>query len=105
MRILNTFYVTNALYGNGLQEDTSGLKEDVMTYLEFTGEDKSRGVADSSKFWQVDQQSKTLIIVFGKIGTNGQTTHKEYATEADAKKEMDKLIQSKTKKGYVEKKK
>lgn len=76
-----------------------------MTYLEFVGEDKSRGVAESSKFWQVTQDGKKLTIVFGKIGTNGQTTEKSFDTENEATVEMEKLIKSKVKKGYQEVKK
>lgn len=76
-----------------------------MTYLEFVGEDKSRGVAESSKFWQVTQDGKKLTIVFGKIGTNGQTTEKSFDTENEATVEMEKLIKSKMKKGYQEVKK
>lgn len=76
-----------------------------MTYLEFVGEDKVRGVAESSKFWQISQDGKKLTIVFGKIGTNGQTTEKSFDTADEAKAEMDKLIKSKIKKGYTEVKK
>ena len=74
-----------------------------MTYLEFVGEDTARGVAESSKFWQVTQDGKKLTIVFGKIGTNGQTTEKSFSDSEEATKEMEKLIKSKLKKGYVEK--
>jgi predicted DNA-binding WGR domain protein len=73
-----------------------------MTYLEFTGEDKTRGVAESSKFWQVTREGEKLIIVFGKIGTNGQTTEKSFSTAEEASSEMEKLIKSKLKKGYKE---
>ena len=34
------------------------VKGEEMTYLEFVGEDKSSGVAESSKFWQVTQEGK-----------------------------------------------
>jgi predicted DNA-binding WGR domain protein len=74
-----------------------------MTYLEFVGEDKTRGVAESSKFWQVTQEGSKLTIVFGKIGTNGQTTEKSFSSSEEAKIEMDNLIKSKLKKGYQEK--
>ena len=76
-----------------------------MTYLEFVGEDKTRGVAESSKFWQVAQDGKKLTIIFGKIGTNGQTTEKTFASDDEAAAEMDKLVKSKIKKGYKEVKK
>jgi predicted DNA-binding WGR domain protein len=76
-----------------------------MTYLEFIGEDKDRGVAESSKFWMVTQEGKDLTIVFGKIGTNGQTTNKSFSTSEEATVEMEKLVKSKIKKGYKEVKK
>lgn len=76
-----------------------------MTYLEFVGEDKDRGVAESSKFWMVTQEGKDLTIVFGKIGTNGQTTKKSFSTSEEATLEMEKLVKSKIKKGYKEVKK
>jgi predicted DNA-binding WGR domain protein len=76
-----------------------------MTYLEFVGEDKDRGVAESSKFWMVTQEGKNLTIVFGKIGTNGQNTQKSFSTVEEATLEMEKLIKSKIKKGYKEVKK
>lgn len=76
-----------------------------MTYLEFEGEDKARGVAESSKFWQVTQNGKNLTIIFGKIGTNGQTTEKSFGSIDEAIAEMEKLIKSKIKKGYKEVKK
>jgi predicted DNA-binding WGR domain protein len=76
-----------------------------MTYLKFVGEDKVRGVAESSKFWQVTQNGKNLTIIFGKIGTNGQTTEKSFGSAEEANAEMEKLIKSKMKKGYKEVKK
>lgn len=76
-----------------------------MTYLEFVGEDKVRGVAESAKFWQVTQNGKNLTIIFGKIGTNGQTTEKSFSSAEEASAEMEKLIKSKMKKGYKEVKK
>jgi len=39
---------------------------------------------------------------YGKIGTPGQQTLKEFGDAAAAKKEYDKLVHEKTKKGYVE---
>jgi len=76
-----------------------------MTYLEFVGEDKSRGVTDSAKFWEVTQAGEKLTIVFGKIGTKGQTTEKLFESHQEAAIEMEKLVKSKIKKGYKEGKK
>ncbi|MCX8601018.1 MULTISPECIES: DUF6138 family protein [unclassified Gilliamella] len=57
----------------------------------------------SNKFWYITQQNESLTIVFGKIGTKGQTQVKTFSSPADAEKEANKLIKSKIKKGYEEK--
>ena len=57
----------------------------------------------SNKFWYITQQNESLTIVFGKIGTKGQTQVKTFSSPADAEKEANKLIRSKIKKGYEEK--
>ncbi|MEO8698569.1 MAG: WGR domain-containing protein [Kofleriaceae bacterium] len=54
----------------------------------------------SNKFWQIDLSGKSFTTTYGKIGTNGQTTIKTFKADADAKKEYDKLIAEKVKKGY-----
>jgi len=54
----------------------------------------------SNKFWQIDLSGKSFTTTYGKIGTDGQKTIKSWKTEAEAKKEYDKLIAEKTKKGY-----
>jgi|GEM_PF-3427084 len=56
----------------------------------------------SSKFWSIDLKGSEFTIIFGKVGTNGQSQTKQFADEATCKKEAEKLILSKTKKGYVE---
>lgn len=56
----------------------------------------------SNKFWQVNQKGASLEIQWGKIGTNGQSQTKDFATDGQAKSEADKLIAEKKKKGYVE---
>ena len=56
----------------------------------------------SNKFWEVAVKGKTLHVTFGKIGTNGQSKPKDFATPEKAKAEMKKLIKEKTSKGYVE---
>jgi predicted DNA-binding WGR domain protein len=74
-----------------------------VRYFEFVGEDAGRGVADSAKFWEVSVDETDLTIRFGKLGANGQTKVKAFASASDAQAEADKLIASKVKKGYVEK--
>ena len=56
----------------------------------------------SSKFWRARVEGKTLYVNYGKIGSNGQTQVKELASPEAAKKEYDKLVAEKRKKGYVD---
>lgn len=56
----------------------------------------------SSKFWEIELHGSSYTVRFGKIGTQGQTQVKDFATDAVAKKEYDKLVDEKTKKGYIE---
>jgi predicted DNA-binding WGR domain protein len=54
----------------------------------------------SNKFWEINLSGKSFTTTYGKIGTSGQTTIKTWKDNAEAKKEYDKLIAEKTKKGY-----
>ncbi len=54
----------------------------------------------SNKFWEVKLEGNAVITTYGRIGTDGQSTMKEYDSEEQAQKEYDKLIASKVKKGY-----
>ncbi len=56
------------------------------------------------KFWAIrlDEDGQSFTVKFGKIGTEGQEKEKSFGDPATAKKEYDKLIAEKTKKGYVE---
>ena len=58
--------------------------------------------AKSSKFWEVWVENTSLSIRFGKIGTNGQTTLKEFPDAEAAEQARDKAIAEKIRKGYVE---
>ena len=55
----------------------------------------------SSKFWEIALSEKSFTVQYGKIGTKGQSQTKTFTSEALAKKEYDKLISEKTKKGYA----
>jgi predicted DNA-binding WGR domain protein len=57
----------------------------------------------SSKFWEIELDGASFTTRYGKIGTDGQTSLKEWDDDAKAKKEYDKLVAEKTKKGYIEK--
>jgi predicted DNA-binding WGR domain protein len=55
----------------------------------------------SSKFWEIELHGKSFTTTYGKIGADGQSTTKEWKDEAQARKEYDKLVAEKTKKGYT----
>lgn len=57
----------------------------------------------SSKFWEVRIEGALLTTRYGRIGTSGQTSTKSFASDGLARKEHDKLVAEKCKKGYVEK--
>lgn len=55
----------------------------------------------SSKFWEVEVRGAGVWVRFGKLGTNGQEKLKDHGTADAAKREAEKLVAEKTKKGYV----
>lgn len=56
----------------------------------------------SSKFWEVSLEGSSVTVRFGRIGTQGQSRTKDFADDASARKEHDKLVKEKTGKGYGE---
>ena len=58
--------------------------------------------AKSDKFWDIDFEGTTQTVVYGKTGTAGRETVKEFATAEECTKESEKLIAQKLKKGYTE---
>ena len=58
------------------------------------------GVSD--KFWNIEYEGNAQKIVFGKTGTKGRETIKEFADENECIQESEKLISQKIKKGYTE---
>ncbi len=55
----------------------------------------------SNKFWEITQEGVTVTVRWGKVGTAGQSTTKTFGSAAEAKKEHDKLVGEKTRKGYL----
>ncbi len=53
------------------------------------------------KFWRITKNGTKITTYYGKIGTLGQMTTKDYGSKVD--KKFDSLVKSKKKKGYVEK--
>lgn len=54
----------------------------------------------SNKFWDINLTDKSFTTTYGKIGSNGQTTIKTFKSSDEAKREYEKLIAEKVKKGY-----
>ncbi len=56
----------------------------------------------TQKFWSIERSSATRIVNFGRIGTNGQTKTKTFASAAEAKASADKLVAQKLRKGSTD---
>jgi DNA ligase-1 len=56
----------------------------------------------SSKFWEIAADGTSVSVRYGRIGAAGQTQTKTFPDAAAAQKHHDKLVEEKTKKGYVE---
>jgi predicted DNA-binding WGR domain protein len=56
----------------------------------------------SNKFWTIELCGNAHTTTHGRIGTTGKETRKEFATDELAKRDFDKLVASKIKKGYSE---
>ena len=54
----------------------------------------------ASKFWEVSVDGAKLTVRYGRIGTQGQTKDKDFASSDAATKEKNKLVKEKTGKGY-----
>ena len=64
-------------------------------YFEFVG-------GSSAKFWEVALRGNDVTVRFGRIGTDGKTQVKTLADADAATRHAEKLIASKTAKGYLE---
>jgi uncharacterized protein (TIGR02996 family) len=56
----------------------------------------------SAKFWNIELKGNAFTVIYGRLGTTGQTQSKTFADAAKAQTAHDKLIAEKTGKGYVE---
>ncbi len=73
-------------------------------YLEFVGTDAQRNTADSKKFWEVEVVGKKAFSRYGRIGSKGTKTVKEFPDKAAALAFAEKALAEKIKKGYSRKK-
>lgn len=58
--------------------------------------------AKSQKFWSIDVEGTEFTVEYGRLGTEGQKSKKEFDSVEKCEKEANKLIAEKTKKGYLE---
>lgn len=54
----------------------------------------------SNKFWEIVRDGSSFTTIYGRVGSAGSATTKEFATEAECAAAAEKLISEKTKKGY-----
>lgn len=73
-------------------------------YLEFVGADAQRNTNDSKKFWEIEVVGKKVFSRYGRIGSQGTKTVKEFPDKAAALAFAEKSLAEKTKKGYSKKK-
>jgi predicted DNA-binding WGR domain protein len=64
-------------------------------YFEYRG-------GTSHKFWEVSRSGAALTTRYGRIGGQGQRTTKRFKSEELARREHEKLVAEKVRKGYVE---
>jgi predicted DNA-binding WGR domain protein len=57
----------------------------------------------SCKFWRASLDDCELSISWGRVGSSGQSMLKQFDTPERARREMEKLIDEKRRKGYVDK--
>jgi predicted DNA-binding WGR domain protein len=56
----------------------------------------------SAKFWATAVEGSTFIVVFGRLGTEGQRKEKPFPTAEAARREMEKKVAEKLREGYKE---
>jgi predicted DNA-binding WGR domain protein len=87
-----------------LQIESRTKGENLKEYLEFVGADAQRNTADSKKFWEVEVVGKKAFSRYGRIGSKGTKTVKEFPDKAAALAFAEKALAEKIKKGYSKKK-
>jgi predicted DNA-binding WGR domain protein len=56
----------------------------------------------SAKFWMAEVQGNTFIVVYGRLGTEGQRKEKEFSDEEGARREYERKVAEKLREGYHE---
>ena len=58
--------------------------------------------AKSNKFWRARTEGGTMYVNYGRVGSDGQTSVKEFGSDSAALAALDKQAASKRKKGYAD---
>lgn len=58
--------------------------------------------SSSNKFWNIELSGDSHTVTYGRSGTDGQTKTKTFPDQEAARKDFDKLIAAKMRKGYVD---
>jgi len=56
----------------------------------------------SAKFWMADVQGHTFIVVYGRLGTEGQRKEKDFPDADGARREYERKVAEKLREGYQE---
>ncbi len=54
----------------------------------------------SSKFWEIEVTGESYQVRYGRIGSDGQTSTKQFDSAAEAREAADRITESKIRKGY-----
>jgi predicted DNA-binding WGR domain protein len=79
------------------------VKGNEMPYFELIGDDPKLQSGHTAKYWEITLVGKKVIVRYGKIGTDGQLSPKEFESKEEAEAFVAKKIKEKTKEGYIEK--
>ena len=74
---------------------TPAPKSTAVRHFEYVG-------GSSRKFWEISISGNSSTVRFGRLGTAGQSQTKSFTDESSAKREAEKLIAEKLRKGYTE---
>lgn len=81
--------------GTAKDKTAAAVEPQRFTELRFTQ-------GSSDKFWKVGVAGCVMTVIYGRIGSKGNTVTKTFESEERARREADKLILEKTRKGYAD---
>ena len=55
---------------------------------------------ESSRFWEIDLRETVVVVRYGRMGTSGRSRRWQFGSRDEAKRDWEKRIENKTKRGY-----